>query len=324
MFLLHPSIFLWDFVILILIGVGISIAVASKMWLTRNPKKHFLQKIFIGLFGLLGVCGFLLTVYGSFIEPHILTVTRGTIDLPLKTPLKIAILSDLEVGLYTPHSTIRRAIQQTNDLLPDVVLIAGDFMFEEFGDMEILKELKKLNTTMGVYAVFGNHDSGEYRNIFTSNRIQREDQRARLRELLEEAGVTVLQNEKVTLSLPGESLVIAGIQDVWTLQENIDTALAGIPSQTTTILLSHNPSIISDPQSHKAHLIVSGHTHGGQIRLPFIGALPPIPISIDQTYDQGLFTIDRDTILAITRGLGETNARARLFAWPEIMLLQTK
>ena len=107
-------------------------------------------------------------------------------------------------------------------------------------------------------------------------------------------------------------------------EDNIGAALDGIADDLPIILLSHNPSVINQNDSLQADLIVSGHTHGGQIRLPGIGPLGGVPTDIDQKYDQGTFAINNHTTLAITRGLGESSPRARLFAWPEILLLETK
>ena len=80
------------------------------------------------------------------------------------------------------------------------------------------------------------------------------------------------------------------------------------------IMLAHDPSVILENHARYPHLIVSGHTHGGQIRLPFIGPIGRLPTQLGRKYDQGLFAVDKDTTLAITRGVGESGARARLFA----------
>src|SRR3989338_8191555 len=112
MFLLHPSIFLWDLTILLLISFGLCIAMSCYVWFRRNPEKNVLKKIFVGILGFLGFLGFFLTAYGSFIEPQLITVTEHTVHLPLRTSLKIAVLSDLHIGPYKGEQFIERIVQR--------------------------------------------------------------------------------------------------------------------------------------------------------------------------------------------------------------------
>ncbi|MBT4366807.1 hypothetical protein HOD24_00260, partial [Candidatus Peregrinibacteria bacterium] len=125
------------------------------------------------------------------------------------------------------------------------------------------------------------------------------------------------------VSLGTEDLVISGIDDIWTGHSSVEDALDESPEKTT-ILLSHNPSVIDNKKSEAVDLIISGHTHGGQVRIPGLPLLRKIPISIDQSFDQGVFQLDGNRILAITRGIGETWTRFRLASWPEIMILRNK
>jgi uncharacterized protein len=272
---------------------------------------------------LLSLIGLIIVVYGSFIEPRILTVTDVDIDLPIKTHLKIAVISDFEIGPYTPPSLIPRIVRRVNNLLPDIVLLPGDFIYTDSFDINTLAPLAKLNPALGTFAVLGNHESGRYRNAFSFQPIRRNDYREEITLYLESLGIHVIRNAKRIIELPDESLYIAGIEDLWSNEDRLDHALSGIPKESPTILLSHNPSIIEDSRINDIDLIVSGHTHGGQIRLPVFGSLAPLPTTIGREFDQGLFSISTKTTLAITRGIGETNTRVRLFAPPEILLLRT-
>lgn len=323
MFLLHPSIFLWDLTILLLISFGVCVSMTCSVWLRRNPKKHMLRKGFAGFVGLVGFAGFLITTYGSFVEPQLITINEYAVDLDIRTPLKIAVLSDIHIGPYKGKTFLERIVQRTNDLLPDIVLLAGDFIFDPEADLNLLAPLANLHPSIGTFAVLGNHDQGQYQSIL-GKRIIRPDLGEIVSTRLTDLGVRVLRNEHITIPIIDEKMIVAGIDDIWTAHADLDATLAGIDPQSPLILLVHNPSIIDDPESHRAHLVVAGHTHGGQLRLPMIGALPPIPTTLGPDMIHGTFSIDHDTTLAITRGIGETNARARLFAPPEIMILHVK
>jgi len=322
MFLLHPSIFPWDFTILLLLTFSLSGAIACLVWVRRNHKKR-IRKIFVGLLGFLGFLGFITVVYGSFIEPRLLIINRYSTSLPLRQPLKIAVISDLHVGPYKEKKYIERVVRETNKLLPDLVLLPGDFIQTYTADTSDLSPLADLRTSLGAFAVLGNHDFGLYRSFF-GKRVEKQDRSEDVAHALEEMGITLLRNENILIPLDGGDIAIAGVEDLWTGKTDIAAALAEIPENAIIILLSHNPSIIEDPLSTGTHLIVSGHTHGGQIRLPFIGPIPTLPTTLGQVVDDGLFPVDEDTTLAITRGVGESGPRARLFAWPEIMVIETE
>ena len=323
MFLLHPSIFIWDLTIVLLISFGLCTTIVCTIWFRRNPKKHMLKKSFVGFVGFLGFLGFLLTSYGSFVEPRLIAVSEYDVRLPLRAPLKIAVLSDLHIGPYKGKQFLERIVQRTNDLLPDLVFLVGDFIFDPDIDFSALSSLENLHPSIGTYAILGNHDQGQYQSIF-GKRILRPDLGDNITTTLSDLGIRVLRNEHVIIPVVDESMVLAGIDDIWTAHADIDAAFANLTPESPLILLVHNPSIIDKPQSHAAHLIVAGHTHGGQIRLPWIGPIPPLPTTLGPSFDHGIFSVDADSTLAITRGAGETNARARLFAPPEIMLLHVK
>ena len=262
----------------------------------------------------------LLVLYGTFIEPQIITVTERSIDLPVTEPLTIAVVSDMHVGPFKGSRFMKRLVRTINNTLPDIVLLVGDYVYNADAVLSYLDPLGDILASVGVFGVLGNHDQGQYATIlgtryFTFN--QGED----IADALESLGIRMLRNEHEVLSIGLDSLAIAGIDDLWTADADLDAALADIPAGSPIILLSHNPTVIDELPAKDIDLVVSGHTHGGQIRLPFIGPLIALPIGISQDYDQGIFAIDDDTTLAITRGAGETWARSRLFAWPEVLLL---
>lgn len=320
MFLLQSDIFLWDLSILLLMSFTFVGSMTCFLLTKRGQHKSY-QKILIRSTGIISLCAFALIVYGSFIEPQLIVVTEKTISHPLASPLKIAVISDIHVGQYKGEAFVKRAVDRINTLLPDIVVLPGDFILHNSSNLGDLGPLRDIRTTMGAFAVLGNHDVGEYETLL-GERYKGTDSGEKIDAALRDLGITVLRNESENLTIPGGKLAIAGIDDIWTDHADITSALQNIDPHAYTILLSHNPSVIDDPASLSAHLIISGHTHGGQIRIPGFGPISHLPTSLGQQYDQGLFEVDDDTTLAITRGIGESSARTRLFAMPEILLLR--
>ncbi len=322
MFLLNSDIFFWDLAILILLTTFFALAVGC---LLLAKRKHIGTSKTVLMYTLSTVATtcFLLVVYAAFIEPNLITVTKKTLKHPMGHSMKIAVISDMHVGPYKGKAFVQRVVKKLNATLPDIVLIPGDFVFTHSADISDLQPLEEISAPMGVYAVLGNHDVGQYADL-AGHRYSGESRGEAIAELLQTLGVFVLRNSHDTISTHEGSVAIAGVDDIWTGHHDLPAALANIPKAAFTMLLSHNPSIVDAPASMAAHLIVSGHTHGGQIRLPVLGPLTELPTSLGKGYDQGLFEMDEDTTLAITRGIGESSARTRLFAWPQILLIQVE
>lgn len=320
MFLLHPSIFWWDLAILLLLAAPLATAVLCSLWLRRHPRRAPAMWLLVRLVQALACLTLLVIAYGSFIEPRLLVVTRRSLSLPVAQPLKIAVISDLHVGPYKGSAWVQRVVQRVNAQLPDLVLIAGDFLFDGEGDVADLAPLRDLRASMGVFAVTGNHDAGNFLRL-SGEKYEGVDRTNDLTVALQDLGIDVLRNNHREVRMMDGSMVIAGVDDIWQQESDLQRALRGIAPSAPVILLSHHPDIILDPASRRASLIVAGHTHGGQFRLPFYGPIPRLPTLIGRAYDQGIFALDPTHTLAITRGAGETLARARLFAWPEILLL---
>jgi predicted MPP superfamily phosphohydrolase len=322
MFLLEPSAFHWDLGIALLLATGLCVTFMSGVWLWKPHKRQIMASMLVSIIGMCGATLLTVVAYGSFIEPQLISVTEASVRLPLRNRLKIAVIADLHLGPYKGARYLERVVRRVNMTLPDIVLLAGDYFWDDEGNLEDLEPLRGLRASLGVFAVTGDHEHGRYmslRQVPPDMRNRSHDIASQLRTL----GVVVLRNEHVTLRLTNDTLAIAGIDDVWSEGSDLPAALRGIPSGIPTILLSHNPDVILENISHRANLIVTGHTHGGQIRLPWYGPIAALPTHIGSKYDQGIFALDDDTTLAITRGVGESLARARLFAPPEIMLLET-
>ncbi len=320
MSLFSPLTLPWDCMILMLLVVS-SIFCALAIRRSRKQSTSRWKRVLSVVTAVLSGTIVFVILYGSFIEPQIIVVSRGAVDIGIVKPVTVALISDLHVGPYKGSRFVRRVVARINELHPDIVVIAGDFVLDEeisAAGLTPLEGLKDLRSTYGTFAVSGNHDHGIFR-YFDFLHIQRRDHAEQLVEFLRSLGITVLLNESVDLKIGTEILSIAGVEDVWSRKTDIVKALSRV--HRPTILLAHNPDIILDDASNQADLIVTGHTHGGQIRLPWYGAISRLPTHLGRKYDQGLFALPSGNTLAITRGIGESGPRARLFAPPEIFLI---
>lgn len=313
----------WDIAIFLMLAGSFGVTLVA--WRTHRTQKK-VPKVFrlcVAFIGCLSLFFFCVVFYGSFIEPQLITVTRKTVSLDIDHPITIAVISDLHVGPYKGEKFIARVVKKVNALMPDIVLVVGDLVLTEEVTpeaIEALSPLKDLKPGIGTFSVTGNHDHGVYR-MFNDNQKRPEDHSELLVKKLREFGITVLENDATTVRLGTDSIAIAGIDDLFSRKTDFDQTLARIPANMPVILMAHNPDIILYNLSLVADLIVSGHTHGGQLRLPGYGPLSALPTRLGRKFDQGLFTLKDGGTLAITRGVGESGPRARLFAPPEILLL---
>lgn len=261
-----------------------------------------------------------LMMYAGFMEPRRLTVTQWKVPFPLSKPLRVAVAADLHVGPFKQADWVEKVVQKLCSLKPDLILLPGDFLFDESADINFLDPLKKLSAPLGVYAVSGNHDAGHYfdqHGFFTKG-----DRVNELERYLKERGITMLRNAHVVLEHEGEKLALAGIDDLWGPSCDINNAFEGIPADMPVLLQTHHPDTVLDERSMRADLMVCGHTHGGQVRFPIIGPLA-VPSVTGKKYAYGLFEMKNGTTRLFTsRGCGETLLRVRFNCPPEIAVLE--
>ncbi|MGF1523122.1 MAG: metallophosphoesterase [Leptolyngbyaceae cyanobacterium] len=264
-----------------------------------------------------------------------LTVERVTItmqDLPLSLHgTTLVQLSDFHFdGLRLSSELLQDAIAQSNAIFPDLVLLTGDFVTDEFEPAyELATFLKRLQSRHGTYAVLGNHD-----NITMSGRLN-------IIDALYQANVTVLWNE---IAYPlGEALPLVGLADLWSGECRPELLLAQLTPETPRLVLAHNPDTAERLQSLRADLQLSGHSHGGQVVLPGLGSLPIVVQRIKPflpewirkntpylkdgcdrvlkhwEWAMGLHKVGRNQ-LYVNRGLG-TYLPGRFFCPPELTVL---
>ena len=237
--------------------------------------KSVIQKIKYAFAGIGGVI-VLLIVWG-LIEPRFLDTEEEVAKIPNLPSAwegkQIGQLSDFQIGLWMSNTgTASRSVKQMIDANPAAVFISGDFIYHAKPDpsaeiqkaVSIVKPL--VDAGIPTYAVLGNHDYG-----MSSKKANPDMQLAStLKSELEAAGIVVLQNESVAMRLPDseEPLYLAAVGSLWAKQDNVDAALAGIPENSPRVAMLHNPDTFERFPANTAPLAVSGHTHGGQMRLP--------------------------------------------------------
>jgi predicted MPP superfamily phosphohydrolase len=172
---------------------------------------------------------------------------------------RIVQLSDIHHGLYLPLQALIDAVEMTNRLRPDLVALTGDFVTYSRAYIEPAAAiLGLLQARFGIFAVLGNHDF----------RVGAEA----IARALRRERIHVLRNRQATLHLNGDVLHIAGVDDLG-YGADLHRAVHRIPREASTILLAHNPAIIPHAARHGIGLVLSGHTHGGQLNFPLVGSI---------------------------------------------------
>lgn len=238
--------------------------------------------------------------------------------------LRIAQLTDLHASWMVDNGLFRHAAQLVAELRPDVIVLTGDFIsgstkflgghvgeFDSAALEESLAALSSLRAPLGIYGVLGNHD-------FWSGAVAIE---AIMRRYTDAIGVQWLRNRRVTVTRRGASIDLLGVDDYWEPSCSLDTALRARDPRRVRILLSHNPDINEEIESLGARvdLVISGHTHGGQVVVPLVGQ-PVMPSKFGQRYRVGLVA-DGTRQTFIGRGIGHLVAPVRIDCPPEVALL---
>lgn len=250
-------------------------------------------------------------LYGMYAQAQALQITRQKrILAKLQKPLKLVFLTDLHHGPLISTERVQEWVKATMQEQPDLILLGGDYMdmMSSAGLEELLDALSQLKAPLGVYGVWGNHDYSSFRR----HQIDREQ----TAQAFAEHGVRILRDEGVQVR---EDLYVGGVDDMWNSRPNAGAALVEAGEQAT-ILLSHNPDLIPDLPMH-TDLMLCGHTHGGQVRLPLLGA-PVVPSDYGQRYAMGWFDAPHDSKVYVCRGLGVTTIPARNMCMPELAVME--
>ena len=225
--------------------------------------------------------------------------------------LRIAFLTDTHHGPFVPVGYLEEVVAMTNRWEPDVVALGGDYvqrrraLYPQGNQRHLIAALAGLRAPSGRFAVLGNHDH-KVSAMLT-------------RRALAENGFVELTNTGVFLERGGERLFLAGVDDLRTGKPNLRRALHQCRAEDACILLSHNPDITERIRDPRVDLILSGHTHGGQVTLPLIGA-PTTASVYGQKYRAGLVQGPTARVY-VSRGVGTIGLPIRWGAPPEVTLI---
>lgn len=287
-------------------------AVQARERLSFTPinRRKFFQLTGAGFVGALGADALL-------IEPNLPRVVRKEIYLK-RWPARmegftIALLSDFHYDAFFSVHPIRSAINTVNALRPDLIALTGDFVTEPaVGDPQLgaaaaepcADLLSQLKAPHGLWAVLGNHD-------LSTNA-------SRVSGALSEKGIQFLTNRSIPVERDGGRFWITGVDDVLDGRPDLEAALHGVPSEEPAVLLAHEPDYADDAAGYPVDLQLSGHSHGGQVRVPFV---PPLFLpDLGKKYVWGLYKIGQLTLYT-NAGIGTVRIAVRFNCPPEITLI---
>jgi uncharacterized protein len=251
--------------------------------------------------------GLTTTGYAALFEPNRLKISRTRVQLKrLPRPLdgfRIVLMTDFHLFPFTSAELIKQAVHEASALNPDLALFAGDFVYSEAEAAEELSPiLAQLNPKLGSFAVLGNHD-----HVKGAAVVQR---------ALERSGIEVLTNRGVTVSIGQASLYLAGVDSMAGGAPDVHAAFAAHRKDAPSLVLAHEPDTIDYYlQFAPIDLQLSGHSHGGQIRIPGIG--PVILPTWGRRYPRGLYQV-KNSQLFTSQGIGMVDLPVRVNCPPEI------
>jgi predicted MPP superfamily phosphohydrolase len=251
-------------------------------------------------------------INAAWIEPDSLSVTRQDLTCRKLPPgldgLRVALLSDFHFRPDQDAGLLEKVIAETRREKPDLIALTGDFISADPSVVApMLRQLETLHAEHGIFAVMGNHDGWN-----ASPSV--------LRRQFEQAGISFLINQNSVLSLRGEALAVAGTDFVWQGRPDPERTLRGIAADIPVLALVHEPDYFDTLRARRDILLqLSGHTHGGQCRVPFIGYAPRT-VKHGKNYVYGGFSRGNSNLF-VTRGVGTTGPRVRFACPPELVIL---
>jgi len=286
--------------------VGVSLAMLSSLFVSPAlvPSTGVLA---LGAY----LIGFVLAAWGVFIRRRLVRVR--TIDIPIRDlppafeGYRIAHLSDLHVGAMNPREHAESWVRTVEELGVDLVALTGDYVTSGVGFHRDIAELfASFKSRDGTLAVMGNHDYfGDGEGLV---------------KLLRAHGTRVLRNERTVIERDSERLEIAGVDDTWSRRTNLRRAFEDRPKGPPLVVLAHDPQLFPELVKRGASLVLAGHTHWGQVALPFF----PTRLNLSSRvyrFHADLYQ-DGDAWLYVSPGLGTTGPPVRLGAPPEITVLR--
>jgi uncharacterized protein len=268
-----------------------------------NPGRRLFLKVGVGG---LAASPFLLSGYGAAYAARNHTAVELT--LPFGCPLRVVQLTDIHAGIFMTREMMGRYVDQVISLKPDLFVLTGDYISNSTLFFPgVVEEMARVQSRYGTFATMGNHEHwcGEL---------------SYYRDLFERHGIRLLQNTHQVIQTDQNTFAVAGIDDLRWGQPDLDAALRGLKPNLPVLLLSHRPEIFPEAAEHRIPLTLSGHYHGGQVKL----SLPGGDFSLAHLrtpYPEGHYRINASH-LYVSRGIGTTFTPIRLNAPPEVTLFK--
>ncbi|MBI5023220.1 MAG: metallophosphoesterase [Candidatus Magasanikbacteria bacterium] len=280
-------------------------------------RKHKIAPIII----FLSIAGL---IYSGYIEPQWIKIREQKIETnKLNEEVKVAVIGDWHFRPFKGENFAKRAIAKVAELKPDLILMTGDFLFfDDLPDFENdLRALGGLAKIAPTYTVLGNHDYGI---VFPDESFLYTDSHREITKILEDSGIHVLSDEQKKVTIKGEEIILAGFDEYWRKVRYPEKTTKGLDKiSALKIGISHHPDIAFEKVAENLDLVVAGHTHGGQVRLPLIGAIGDAE-SLMAKDDYGKYLPNHQPQIFNTVGIGESGPHLRFWNRPEIALLRIK
>jgi len=283
--------------------------------------------------------GILMAVEAYFIEPNLLLIKNTKIESnKISNEIKIALITDIQVGNHKKEKFVQKLVQKINTTQPDLILLGGDLIDNEGNfdhEEEYLNPLKKLVGKYPIYYILGNHEYGIGSYLQNDPNKHTADKSNWLIKKMEELGIPLLRNTLDCLEIKNQEICIFGTDDIWkhkinyTILHNCHPEEPKDPLKNNCnlqnkflIFLTHNPDgILSYPKDlTPPDLVLAGHTHGGQIYLPFIGPLGDPDVKLPKKYWRELNYYNNIPILT-SIGVGESGGKLRFLSPPTIDII---
>jgi predicted MPP superfamily phosphohydrolase len=247
-----------------------------------------------------------LGAYGYLYERHRVSVTRADVAVaglpPALTGLRVGMLTDVHRSLWVSHEDVAQATTLLMAEQPDLIVLGGDYV--TWGDREYVQQsaeaLGSLSAPNGVYGILGNHDDDHDMPAALTSR-----------------GIQVLKDARTRVTIRGEAIDLVGIR-FWTKRAN-DIATVARGATGFVVLLAHDPRRLTEAASLKIPLVLSGHTHGGQVVLPVAGAVAAQKFPVVQGIGRR-----GQTTMFVSRGLGTVYVPLRINCPPEVAVLSLR
>ncbi|SFD83934.1 hypothetical protein SAMN05216238_104332 [Lentibacillus persicus] len=273
-------------------------------------RRTFLKRSIGSLLAFIGLSGGTY-YYAREIEPFMLDIKHeelASFKIPTSfNNFKIIQFSDTHVGYHYSTGQLAELVDTINSQQPDLVLFTGDLVDEPQAyhwDDKIVQHLQNLRAKHGKYWVYGNHDHGGYGT-------------ETVKKVMDNGGFTLLQNNHVNIQIDNNQITLAGIDDVMLGSPDLQKTLENADPDLFTVLLSHEPDYADNAIESPVDVQLSGHSHGGQVRLPLIGHLYTPRYA--EKYVEGKHTLQNGKLtLYVNRGIGTTRLPYRFLCKPQI------